>query len=78
MAALSRDTLATIQPLKPYSNAVAGQIADMYIDRTVSDLRDDSTWRDLYRWLGRNLEILYSQLTPKRRQELDQKRERSK
>src|SRR4051812_24725707 len=39
--------------------------AGMFIDRSVSDLRDDFTWPELYRWLERNLEIQYGQIAPK-------------
>jgi uncharacterized protein with ParB-like and HNH nuclease domain len=46
--------------------------ARMFIDRQVSDLRSDATWPELYRWLGAKLTILYENVAPKLRQELDQ------
>jgi uncharacterized protein with ParB-like and HNH nuclease domain len=46
--------------------------ARMYVDRSATDLRDDDTWPDLYRWFGKRLDILYNQVAPKLRQELDQ------
>ena len=44
----------------------------MYVDRAATDLRNYETWPDLYRWFGENLEILYNQVAPKLRLELDQ------
>ena len=46
--------------------------ARMYVDRAATDLRNYETWPDLYRWFAENLEILYSQVAPKLRLELDQ------
>ena len=48
--------------------------ARMYVDRAATDLRNDATWPDLYRWFGENLEVLYNEVAPKLRQELDQNR----
>jgi hypothetical protein len=44
----------------------------MYVDRTATDLRNYETWPDLYRWFAENLEVLYNQVAPKLRLELDQ------
>lgn len=46
--------------------------ARMYIDHATTDLRSDAAWPELYRWYGKNLAILYGQVAPKLRQELDQ------
>jgi uncharacterized protein with ParB-like and HNH nuclease domain len=45
--------------------------ARMFIDLTVEDLRGDSMWPQLYRWFGARLTILYGEIAPKLRQELD-------
>ena len=47
------------------------QRARMYVDRAADDLRSDATWPDLYRWFGKNLAIVYGDVAPKLRQELD-------
>jgi hypothetical protein len=46
--------------------------ARMYVDHATADLRTDAAWPELYRWYGKNLAILYDQVAPRLRQELDQ------
>ena len=43
----------------------------MFLDRPAQDLRDDSTWPDLYTWFGAKVTLLYAHIAPKLREELD-------
>ncbi len=45
--------------------------ARMFLDRPAEDLRNDSTWPDLYAWLGDKLSLLYAHVAPKLREALD-------
>jgi uncharacterized protein with ParB-like and HNH nuclease domain len=43
----------------------------MSLDHAVTNLRDESTWPDAYRWLGESLSAVYAQLLPALHEELD-------
>jgi hypothetical protein len=43
----------------------------MFIDHATAHLRTDAAWPDLYAWYGRTLAILYDQVAPRLRHELD-------
>ena len=45
--------------------------ACMSVERPAEDLRNDSTWFELYNWLGEKLSLLYGNVAPKLREELD-------
>lgn len=44
----------------------------MFIEHEAADLRNETTWPDLYRWFGESLSVVYEQISPKLRTELDQ------
>jgi hypothetical protein len=48
--------------------------ARMFVDLSVANLRDESCWADVYRWLGEKLSILYGRVAPKLRDAMDQGR----
>jgi hypothetical protein len=43
----------------------------MYLDHAVADLRNESSWPDVYRWLGEKLSLVYERVTPTLRKEMD-------
>src|SRR6266481_7428954 len=45
--------------------------ARMFLDRFAEDLRDESTWPQLYKWFGDYLVLLYGTIAPKLRADLD-------
>lgn len=45
--------------------------ARMFINQTAADLRNESSWADVYRWLGEKLALLYERVAPKLRDEMD-------
>lgn len=47
------------------------QRARMFIDRPAVDLRSESSWPEVYRWLGEKLSLVYEQVAPKLREEMD-------
>lgn len=47
------------------------QRARMFVSQSVSDLRDELVWPDLYRWLGERLSLVYEKVVPKLREEID-------
>lgn len=44
----------------------------MFLDRFAEDLRNESTWPQLYKWFGDYLALLYGTIAPKLRTDLDQ------
>lgn len=45
--------------------------ARMFVNRAAADLRNESSWADVYRWLGEKLSLLYERVAPKLRDEMD-------
>lgn len=45
--------------------------ARMFVNQTSTDLRNESTWADVYRWLGEKLSLVYERVAPKLRVEMD-------
>lgn len=43
----------------------------MFIDLPVVDLRNESSWPEVYQWLGQKLSLIYERIAPKLREELD-------
>ena len=43
----------------------------MFINYPVNDLRNESSWADVYRWLGEKLSLIYEKVAPKLREEMD-------
>jgi hypothetical protein len=66
---------------KPYNELVAAmwgfeQVegrsrARMFIDLSVTDLRNKSLWPEIHRWIGEKLSLVYEHVVPKLREELD-------
>jgi hypothetical protein len=50
--------------------------ARMFLNQSTVDARDESTWPELYRWLGNTLSLLYEKVAPKLREEMDQEEHR--
>jgi hypothetical protein len=46
--------------------------ARMSLDRPAEDLRNESAWPELYKWFGDKLSLLYAEIAPKLRDEIDQ------
>jgi hypothetical protein len=42
-----------------------------FLNFPVSDLRSDSSWTDVYRWLGEKLSLVYEKVLPRLREEMD-------
>jgi Protein of unknown function DUF262/Protein of unknown function (DUF1524)/Domain of unknown function (DUF4268) len=45
--------------------------ARMFVNQTSTDLRNESSWADVYRWLGEKLSLVYERVAPKLRDEMD-------
>jgi uncharacterized protein with ParB-like and HNH nuclease domain len=45
--------------------------ARMYVEHSVEDVRNEASWSALYVWLGRQLGVLYAEVAPRLRAELD-------
>jgi hypothetical protein len=45
--------------------------ARMFINQSATDLRNESTWADVYQWLGEKLSLVYERVAPKLRDDLD-------
>ena len=43
----------------------------MFIDQPVADVRDESLWPEIYRWIGEKLSLVYERVIPKLREEMD-------
>ena len=43
----------------------------MFVDQPVSDLRNEALWPEIYRWLGEKLTVIYGNIVPKMREEMD-------
>ncbi|OQW62436.1 MAG: hypothetical protein BVN28_05245 [Nitrospira sp. ST-bin4] len=43
----------------------------MFIDLPVVELRNESSWPEVYQWLGQKLSLIYERIAPKLRAELD-------
>jgi hypothetical protein len=43
----------------------------MFLNRTVSDTRNEELWPELYPWFGEKLSLLYEKVAPKLRAEMD-------
>jgi hypothetical protein len=54
-----------------FEQVASGPRGRMSISRPAADLRDPSTWADVYQWLGEKLSLLYDQVAPKLRDEID-------
>jgi hypothetical protein len=46
--------------------------ARMFVNCSVTDLRNESSWPEVYRWLGEKLLLVYAKVMPKLREEMDQ------
>lgn len=47
------------------------QRARMFIDRPAEDLRNETSWPEVYRWLAEKLSLVYERIAPKLREEMD-------
>lgn len=45
--------------------------ARMFVNQPSTDLRNESSWADVYRWLGEKLSLVYERVAPKLRYEMD-------
>lgn len=45
--------------------------ARMFVNQPSTDLRNESSWADVYRWLGEKLSLVYERVAPKLRDEMD-------
>jgi hypothetical protein len=45
--------------------------ARMFIDQPVTDIRNESLWPEIYRWIGEKLSLVYERVVPKLREEMD-------
>jgi hypothetical protein len=45
--------------------------ARMFVDQAVADLRNESSWTDVYMWLGEKLSLVYERVAPKLRDAMD-------
>jgi len=45
--------------------------ARMFVNQTSTDLRNESSWAVVYRWLGEKLSLVYERVAPKLRVEMD-------
>jgi hypothetical protein len=45
--------------------------ARMFVNRSVTDLRRESSWLEVYRWLGEKLSLVYEKVAPRLRGEMD-------
>jgi len=43
----------------------------MFLDLPAEQLRNDSTWPDLYTWFGEKLSLLYTHVAPRLREDFD-------
>jgi uncharacterized protein with ParB-like and HNH nuclease domain len=66
---------------KPYNELVAAtwsfeQVegrprARMFIDHPVTDIRNETLWPEIYRWIGEKLSLVFERVVPKLRDEMD-------
>lgn len=45
--------------------------ARMFVNRSVTDMRNESSWAEVYQWLGHKLALVYELVAPKLRDEMD-------
>lgn len=45
--------------------------ARMFVDQPVADLRNETLWPDIYRWISEKLSLVYERVVPKLREEMD-------
>jgi len=45
--------------------------ARMFIDQPVTDIRKETSWPEIYRWIGEKLSLIYETVIPKLREEMD-------
>ena len=45
--------------------------ARMFIDQSVTNIRNEILWPELYRWVGEKLSLVYERVVPKLREEMD-------
>ena len=45
--------------------------ARMFIDQLVADLQNETSWPEIYRWIGEKLSLVYERVVPKLREEMD-------
>ena len=45
--------------------------ARMFLNQSLRDTRDETTWPDVYFWFGEKLSLLYEKVAPKLREEMD-------
>ena len=45
----------------------------MFINKSMKDVRDETSWAEVYSWLGNTLSLLYEKIAPKLREDMDQK-----
>ena len=46
--------------------------ARMYLDKPVEDLRNESSWPEVFQWFGEKLSLVYGLIAPKLREEMEQ------
>jgi hypothetical protein len=47
--------------------------ARMFINKPISEVRTESSWQELYRWLGEKLSLVYEKVIPTLREEMDRR-----
>jgi Protein of unknown function (DUF1524)/Domain of unknown function (DUF4268) len=47
--------------------------ARIFINKAISDVRSESSWQELYRWLGEKLSLVYEKVIPRLREEMDRR-----
>jgi hypothetical protein len=45
--------------------------ARMFLNQSLRDARDETTWPDVYPWFGEKLSLLYEKIAPRLREEMD-------
>src|SRR5262245_21314624 len=54
------------------SNKIEGRTrARMFLNQSLRDARDETTWPDVYPWFGEKLSLLYETFAPRLREEMD-------
>jgi len=49
--------------------------ARMFVNQSITDRRNESSWPEVYRWLGEKLSLFYERVAPKLREEMDRDEE---
>ena len=45
--------------------------ARMFMDQPITDIRNETLWPEIYRWIGEKLSLVYEGVVPKLREEMD-------